>query len=156
MSRGSVRLLTFGSGRRELGFEFSLRGADEISTPTFGPPGTVSPGPFRTAPKTAQIAPDPSGPQNLQNLIMLLITKPSKSGRFPNRRIWPLDPAPPGTSDLDLPTDPLEELPSVQNFQCLTPSACPSARSHLVSTAPSGRLAIPTKRQLRLRAAARS
>ena len=36
MSRGSVRLLTFGSGRRELGFEFSLRGADKISTPTSG------------------------------------------------------------------------------------------------------------------------
>ena len=36
MSRGSVRLLTCGSGRRELGFEFSLRGADKISTPTSG------------------------------------------------------------------------------------------------------------------------
>ena len=36
MSRGPVRLLTFGSGRRELGFEFSLRGADKISAPTSG------------------------------------------------------------------------------------------------------------------------
>ena len=36
MSRGSVRLLTCASGRRELGFEFSLRGADKISTPTSG------------------------------------------------------------------------------------------------------------------------
>ena len=26
---------------------------------------------------------------------MLLIAKPSESGRLPNRRIWPLDPAPP-------------------------------------------------------------
>ena len=36
MSRGSVRVLTFGSGRRELGFEFSLRGADKISTSSSG------------------------------------------------------------------------------------------------------------------------
>ena len=36
MSRGSVRLLTFGSGRRELGFDVSLRGADKISTWTSG------------------------------------------------------------------------------------------------------------------------
>ena len=36
MSQCLVRLLTFGSGRRELGFEFSLRGADKISTPTSG------------------------------------------------------------------------------------------------------------------------
>ena len=36
MSGVSVRLLTFGSGRRELGFEFSLRGADQISTSTSG------------------------------------------------------------------------------------------------------------------------
>ena len=52
------------------------------------------PAPFWTAPETAQIAPDPSGPQNRQNFIMLLIAKPSESGRLPNRRIWPLDPAP--------------------------------------------------------------
>ena len=36
MSRGSVRLLTFASGRRELGFDFSLRGPDKISRPTSG------------------------------------------------------------------------------------------------------------------------
>ena len=54
------------------------------------------PAPFWTAPETAQIAPDPSGPQNRQNLFMLLIAKPSESGRLPNRTIWPLDPAPPG------------------------------------------------------------
>ena len=36
MSRASVVLLTFGSGRRELGFDVSLRGADKISTSTSG------------------------------------------------------------------------------------------------------------------------
>ena len=36
MSRASVVLLTFGSGRRELGFDVSLGGADKISTSTSG------------------------------------------------------------------------------------------------------------------------
>ena len=36
MSRGPVGLLTFGSGRRELGFEVSLRGAEKISRQTSG------------------------------------------------------------------------------------------------------------------------
>ena len=36
MSRASVVLLTFGSGRRELGFDVSLPGADKISTSTSG------------------------------------------------------------------------------------------------------------------------
>ena len=55
------------------------------------------PGLPRTAPKTAHIASDPSGPEHRPNLIMLLIAKPSESGRLPNRRIWPSDPASPDT-----------------------------------------------------------
>ncbi len=116
MSGGSVGLLIFGSGRRELGFEFSLRGADEISTPNSDLPEPSLSGPFSDGP---QNGPNRTGPfwtpksskfDHALNSKTIRIRPPPESENLAPRS------GPPGTSDLDLPTDPLEELPSVQNF----------------------------------------
>ena len=54
------------------------------------------PGLPRRDPKTAQIGPGLSGTRSPPEMIILLIGAQRGSGRLPNRRFRPLDPAPPG------------------------------------------------------------